>query len=162
MEHSAIFSTCNKLPHVSKTFVCLFLSGRLRQVLLYEVFSSQHFTTLIGYMYYGAVFFDMQRLSQTFENNKVNTNVVSIHITATNDQGISHVVLTKNILDGLLYTYMYVAGRSSWSDHWINFSPKPLRLHIESEYDWRSASEKDDVKITIHERRMIAVVSSSN
>ena len=32
--HSAILSTFIKLPFVINTFVCLFLSGRLRQVLL--------------------------------------------------------------------------------------------------------------------------------
>ena len=34
-EHSAIFSTFIKLPFDIKIFVCLFLSGHLRQVLLY-------------------------------------------------------------------------------------------------------------------------------
>ena len=34
-EHSAILSTFIKLPNVVKTFVCLFLSDRFRQVLLY-------------------------------------------------------------------------------------------------------------------------------
>ena len=34
--YSAIISTFIKLPFVIKTFVCLFLSGRLRQVLLYQ------------------------------------------------------------------------------------------------------------------------------
>ena len=34
-EHSAILSTFNKLPFAFLTFVCLFLSGCLRQVLLY-------------------------------------------------------------------------------------------------------------------------------
>ena len=33
-EHSALLSTFIKQPFVFKTFVCLFLSGRLRQVLL--------------------------------------------------------------------------------------------------------------------------------
>ena len=35
-EHSAILSTFIKLPSVIKIFVYLFLSGRLRQVLLYN------------------------------------------------------------------------------------------------------------------------------
>ena len=35
-EHSAILSTFSKLPFSIKTFFCLFLSGRLRQVLLYR------------------------------------------------------------------------------------------------------------------------------
>ena len=35
-EHSAILSTCIKLPFVFKTLFCLFLSGRFIQVLLYE------------------------------------------------------------------------------------------------------------------------------
>ena len=34
-EQSAIFSTFIKLPFVFKTFFCLYLSGRLRQILLY-------------------------------------------------------------------------------------------------------------------------------
>ena len=34
-EHSAILSTFIKLPVVIKIFVCLFLSGRFTQVLLY-------------------------------------------------------------------------------------------------------------------------------
>ena len=34
-EHSAIISAFIKLPFVIKIFVCLFLSGCLRQVLLY-------------------------------------------------------------------------------------------------------------------------------
>ena len=35
-EHSAMLSTFIKLPFVIKTIVCLFLSGRLRQVILYK------------------------------------------------------------------------------------------------------------------------------
>ena len=35
LEHSAILSTFNRLPFFIKIFFCLFLSGRLRQVLLY-------------------------------------------------------------------------------------------------------------------------------
>ena len=34
-DHSAILMTSIKLPFVFKTFLCLFLSGCLRQVLLY-------------------------------------------------------------------------------------------------------------------------------
>ena len=34
--HSTILSTCTKPPPVIKTCVCLFLSGRLRQVSLYK------------------------------------------------------------------------------------------------------------------------------
>ena len=34
-EHSAILSTFIKLPFIIKILLCLFLSGRLRQVLLY-------------------------------------------------------------------------------------------------------------------------------
>ena len=36
LEHSAILSTCIKVPSVFKTFVLSVLSGRLRQVLLYR------------------------------------------------------------------------------------------------------------------------------
>ena len=36
-EHSAILSAFIKLPFVSKIFVFLLLSGRLRQVLLYSI-----------------------------------------------------------------------------------------------------------------------------
>ena len=36
LEHSAILSTFIKLPFVISTLFCLFLSGRLRQVLLYN------------------------------------------------------------------------------------------------------------------------------
>ena len=36
-EHSAILSTSIKFPFVINIFVCLFLSGRLRQVLLYMI-----------------------------------------------------------------------------------------------------------------------------
>ena len=35
-EHSAILSNFIKLLFVIKTFVCLYLSGRLRQILLYH------------------------------------------------------------------------------------------------------------------------------
>ena len=34
-KHSAILLICIKQPHGFQTFVCLFLSGRLRQVFLY-------------------------------------------------------------------------------------------------------------------------------
>ena len=36
-EHSATLSICIKQPHGFNTFVCLFLSGRLRQVSLYSI-----------------------------------------------------------------------------------------------------------------------------
>ena len=36
-EHSAILLTCIKLPFVINTLFCLFLSGHLRQVSLYNV-----------------------------------------------------------------------------------------------------------------------------
>ena len=35
VEHSAVLLTCIKVPHGFKTFDCLFLSGRLRQVSMY-------------------------------------------------------------------------------------------------------------------------------
>ena len=49
MEHSAILSTCIKLPPVFKTFVLSFLSNRLRQVSLYAQFVLQVSLTQSGW-----------------------------------------------------------------------------------------------------------------
>ena len=51
-EHSAILSTFIKLPFVIKIFVCLLLSGRFRQVLLYMYLFIFMFTVSYYIIYY--------------------------------------------------------------------------------------------------------------
>ena len=47
-EHSAIRSTFIKLPLSIKTFVCLFISGRSRQVLMYSYIATRAIILIHG------------------------------------------------------------------------------------------------------------------
>ena len=82
-DNSATLSIFIKLPFVTKIFVCLFLSGRLRQVLLYKSLWLIHTGTL-GFVTSHGVMVNI--VPQMFWNsnwlfvfNRINLNVVLCH-----------------------------------------------------------------------------------
>ena len=70
-EHSAILSTFIKLPFVIKFFFCLFLSGRLRQVLLY--------VRILHLMQLGATVKHVSPNTQYINRHTMYTVLIDIH-----------------------------------------------------------------------------------